>query len=280
MSNEWERPLTGLFGHSAPPQPATNFLAEIAKALEAVPPPQVNSGLSALFAPTSPPPRPNALGGLFGLRSPAPVPQPAAPQIRRKIFFSFHFDEDIRRSCVVRQSYRFRPGRKLPTANFYDRSLWESSKREGEESLKRLIREGMAGSSVTCVLAGTYTWQRPWVRYEIARSLVCRNGLFTVFIHNVKDPQHGFGQSGYDPLEFMGLELRPDGRGNICERVGNEWLYFDMHKAPVFWPRWLPKPDVGRLIPISRGTRSYDYHFDDGYNGLAAWAQLAAHDAR
>lgn len=280
MSNEWERPLRGLFGHSAPSEPATNFLAEIAKALEAVPPPQANSGLSALIAPTSTPSRPNALGGLFGLRSPAPVPQPAPPQIRRKIFFSFHFEEDIRRSCVVRQSYRFRPGRKLPTANFYDRSLWESSKREGEESLKRLIREGMAGSSVTCVLAGTYTWQRSWVRYEIARSLVCRNGLFTVFIHNVKDPHYGFGQPGFDPLEFVGLELRPDGRGNICERVGNEWFYFDLHRAPVFWPRWLPKPDVGRVIPISRGTRSYDYHFDDGYNGLAEWAQLAAHDAR
>jgi hypothetical protein len=283
MSNDRDRPYRGLFG-LPPPEPSStdNFFNHLLKALEAsrTPPPPTGVGLVTLFAPLSPQPQPNALGGIFGLQPPALAkPLPKAPQVRRRVFFSFHFEEDIRRSCLVRNSYRIRPGRKLPTANFHDRSLWETSKREGEESLKRLIREGMVGSSVTCVLAGTYTWQRTWVRYEIARSLVCGNGLFTVYIHNVKDPRNGMSTHGYDPLDFMGLELRPDGRGNICELVGEQWRLFDKHKAPVPWPRWLEKPTVGHVRRLSHGARAYDYHFDDGYNDLAEWAQLAAREA-
>lgn len=282
MSNDWNRPYRGLFGSPPPSSSTSNFLNGILKALEATPPapPPPVRGLRALFNPIPPNAQPNSLSGLFGLQPPVTAaPLPTVPQVRRRVFFSFYFEEDILRSSIVRKSYLFRPGRKLPTANFYDKSLWESSKREGEDSLKRLIREGMAGSSVTCVLAGTNTWQRPWVRYEIARSLVCGNGLFAVHIHNVKDPRDGMALPGPNPLHFMGLELRPDGRGNICERIGDQWYHFDMHKMPVRWPRWLLRPNVGHLCPLSNGARVYDYHFEDGYNGLAEWAQLAARDA-
>ena len=282
MSNDRNRPYRGLFGSPPPSSSTSNFLDGILKALEATtptPPPPVG-GLRALFSPIPPNAQPNALSGLFGLQPPVKAaPLPTVAQVRRRVFFSFYFEEDILRSSIVRKSYMFRPGRKLPTANFYDKSLWESSKRQGEDSLKRLIREGMAGSSVTCVLAGTNTWQRPWVRYEIARSLVCGNGLFAVHIHNVKDANVGIALPGPNPLHFMGLELRPDGRGNICELIGDQWYLFDWHKVPVRWPRWLRKPNVGHLCPLSNGTRAYDYHFEDGYNGLAEWAQLAARDA-
>lgn len=283
MGNDRNRPYRGLFGAPRSPQSYTdNSLKDLMRSLDAPakPPPSSGFGLAGLLPPKHPTPPSNALQGLLGLHSPASAkPLPAVAQVRRKVFFSFHFEEDIRRSVQVRKSYRIRPGKKLPTANFYDRSLWERSKRESEESLKRLIREGMKGSSVTCVLAGRYTWERPWVRYEIARSLVCGNGLFTVHIHNVKDPQHGVSDSGYNPLDFIGLELRPDGRGNICERIGDQWQRFEMHKSPVRWPRWLDKPPIGYLRPLSRNARAYDYHFDDGYNGLAEWAQIAARDA-
>lgn len=283
MSNDRNRLYRGIF-NASPPRlgPSDNPYNGLMQALESTkaPFPPTSLGLAALSPPAPLTPQTNAMASL-NVFHPAALakPLPTTPQVRRKVFFSFHFEEDIRRSCIVRNSYRIRPGRKLPTANFHDRSLWESSKREGEESLKRLIREGIVGSSVTCVLAGTYTWQRRWVRYEIARSLACCNGLFTVYIHNVKDPRQGIAIPGYDPLHFMGLELRPDGRGNICERVGEQWHRFDMHKGPVSWPRWLEKPNVGYVRPLSHGTRGYDYHLDDGYNGLSEWAQLAAREA-
>lgn len=279
MTQNRNRFNRGLFG-SAPAAPTTsNFLNDLFRAvsLQSPSPPGQNA-LMDLLAQKPAALQLNTLGNIFGQGlAKRPIP---FPEIRRKVFFSFHFEEDIRRSCVVRNSYRFRPGQKLPTANFYDRSLWESSKREGEASLKQLIREGMAGSSVTCVLAGTYTWQRRWVRYEIARSLVCRNGLFTVYIHNVKDPHRGTALAGYNPLDFVGLELRADGRGNIWELVAGGWQPYVMHRAPVAWPRWLAKPSVGYLFPLSHSARSYDYCLEDGYNRLAEWAQLAAHEGR
>lgn len=282
MSNDRNRPYRGLFGGPLPPSSDDNFLNDILNALQApapAAPPQL--GLGAFCNPHMRNPAPKGLSELLsGVQPPVTAaPLPTVPQVRRKVFFSFYFEGDIRRSVIVRNSYRIRPGRKLPTSNFHDKSLWESSKREGEESLKRLIREGMVGSSVTCVLAGTYTWQRPWVRYEIARSLVCGNGLFTVHIHNVKDPQLGVALPGPDPLDFMGLELRPDGRGNICELVKGQWERFPLHKAPVRWPRWLAKPKVNYLLPLSYGARAYDYCDNDGYNNLADWAHLAAVDA-
>ena len=283
MSHDPNRPFRGLFGSSPPPPNYTdNSFSGLLKALvvSATKPTPLAGGLGAFFGKPTQTAQSNTLSGLLGLPVPAlPLPLPTLPQVRRKVFFSFYYNADIRRSCIVRNSYRIRPGRKLPASNFYDRSLWESSKRVGEESLKQLIRSGMVGSSVTCVLAGTHTWQRSWVRYEIARSLVCGNGLFTVYINNVRDPRDGFASPGYNPLDFMGLQLRADGRGNICEMVEGKWLYFALHKAPVRWPRWLQKPQVGYLFPLSQGARAYDYHFDDGYDGLSEWAQLAAADA-
>ena len=68
---------------------------------------------------------------------------------------------------------------------FFEGSLWESSKRRGDESLKALIREGMKNTSVTCVLAGTYAYSRRWVRYEVARSVIKGNGLLSVKIHRM-----------------------------------------------------------------------------------------------
>lgn len=263
------------------------------------PPTSRYNALAGLLTP-APEPAPKPYNYLTGLLSPAsigspvlrayglspapalrPIPAPTvAPPVRRKVFFSFYYQGDIRRSCIVRNCYMFRKGSKPPSASFYDRSLWEKSKRESEESLKSLIRQGMAETSVTCILAGTETWSRPWVRFEIAHSLFRCNGFFTCYIHSVNDPHLGMAEPGYDPLWFMGLELRPDGRGNVVELIDNEWWHFEAMKRPVPWPTWMPKPSVGRLFRLSDYTRAYDYTLDDGHENLCHWAQEAAHAAR
>lgn len=79
---------------------------------------------------------------------------------KRRVFFSFHYQNDINRVNVVRNSWVVRPEDSDTAQGFYDASLWESSKRKSEESVKALIREGINKTSVTCVLAGTNTWER------------------------------------------------------------------------------------------------------------------------
>jgi hypothetical protein len=191
------------------------------------------------------------------------------------VFFSFHY-EDVCRTVQVRQSWRFRRGWNPPSENFYDKSLWESARTGNEKYLKNMIQRAMAGSTVTCVLAGSETWERPYVRFEIAHSLVIGNGLLTVFIHNVRHPQKGASRPGHNPLSCMGLELQTDGKGRVVEWLNGGWHHFNLMKAPVPWPRWLPKPAVGRLNALSVGAAVYDYVVNEGYVNLPQWAQYAA----
>jgi hypothetical protein len=102
----------------------------------------------------------------------------------RRVFFSFHYERDIWRVNVVRNSGAIEG---VAAAGFHDASLWEETKRRGDDAVKRLIDSGLAGTSVTVVLIGAKTAQRQYVSYEIAKSLSLGNGLLGIFIHNIKD---------------------------------------------------------------------------------------------
>ena len=101
----------------------------------------------------------------------------------RRVFFSFHYD-DVMGVNVVRNSDQI-VRRYETAARFYDKSLWEEAKKQGSLAIKRMINRGLNGSSVTCVLIGQHTWERPWVRYEILKSLARGNGVLGVHIHDV-----------------------------------------------------------------------------------------------
>jgi len=125
-------------------------------------------------------------------------------------FFSFHYVPDVWRAWNVRNSWVVNP-KEQEDRGFFDSSVFEASKKEGEESLKAFLRDGLKNTSVTCVLAGTDTWRRRWVRYEIARSVVKGNGLLTIHIHGVKDQDQKAGTKGTDPLSAMGVYRTTNG---------------------------------------------------------------------
>ena len=101
----------------------------------------------------------------------------------RRVFFSFHYD-DVTRVNVVRNSDQI-TRRYQSAARYYDKSLWEEAKKQGRLAIKRMINGALKGSSVTCVLIGQHTWERPWVRYEILKSFARGNGILGVQIHDV-----------------------------------------------------------------------------------------------
>src|SRR5580693_5388677 len=96
---------------------------------------------------------------------------PPPPAVKRKAYFAFHFD-DIMRVNNVRNAWKITHPDAAIHRSFYDSSLWESKKSEGDEAIKRLIREGVEYASAVCVLVGTETWSRRWVKYEMARSVI------------------------------------------------------------------------------------------------------------
>lgn len=102
----------------------------------------------------------------------------------RRVFFSFHYERDVWRATNVRNSGEVDA---TAAAGWDDASLWEEAKRKGRREIERLIDNGLRGTSVTVVLIGTETASRPWVKYEIERSIEKGNGLLGVRIHRIKD---------------------------------------------------------------------------------------------
>lgn len=114
----------------------------------------------------------------------------------RRVFFSFHYERDIWRVNVVRNSGAIEG---VAAAGFHDASLWEETKRRGGDAVKRLIDRGLEGTSVTVVLIGAETAQRLYVTYEIAKSISQGNGLLGILIHNIKDELGRPGTQGPVP---------------------------------------------------------------------------------
>jgi hypothetical protein len=102
----------------------------------------------------------------------------------RRVFFSFHYQNDIFRVNVVRKSGVVVGS---SAAGFQDASLWEKTKKRGPAAVRRLIDRGLEGTSVTCVLIGQKTANRKYVAYEIEQSVKKGNGLLGIHINDIPD---------------------------------------------------------------------------------------------
>ena len=156
----------------------------------------------------------------------------------RKVFFSFHYDADIRRVVQIRNSWVVRS--KGETQPFLDKAEWESFKRTGSSSIERWIEEQLKGTSVTVVLFGAQTYSRPWVKHEIKRSYELGKGLVAIDIHSVRDPQLGVALAGRNPLDHWSANRN------------------------------------GQMTSFSQLYRTYDWVRDDGYSNAATWIEQAA----
>lgn len=114
-----------------------------------------------------------------------------------RTFFSFHYQRDVQRASVVRNSSKLKPS---ITPEWIEASIWESAKETGNEAVKRLIDDALVGTSVTAVLIGAQTASRRWVNYEIDSSIERGNGLLGIYIHNIKDFAENTDQKGTNPL--------------------------------------------------------------------------------
>ncbi|MGH6900790.1 MAG: TIR domain-containing protein [Geminicoccaceae bacterium] len=176
------------------------------------------------------------------------------------MFFSFHHQQDIWRVNQIRNSWRYRHESEREAEGFYDGSIWERSKAAGDESFKALIREDIKNTSVTCVLAGTHTYRRRWVRYEIARSIVKGNGLLTVKIHSIRDSSGSTTSEGPNPLDYMGVYRVPDGRTLLADcDDSDQWRTYPDYTQAVDLPAGWEQPGGNTVIPLSRCGRVYDY---------------------
>lgn len=114
--------------------------------------------------------------------------------IKRKVFYSFHFGNDVMRVQLVRQMGAIE-GNEPVSAN-----AWEEVKRKGEASIKNWIDSTMEGKSCVVVLIGTETGERPWVKHEIRRAWELNKAILGVHIHNLKCARNGTCSKGANPF--------------------------------------------------------------------------------
>jgi hypothetical protein len=198
----------------------------------------------------------------------------------RRVFFSFDYNDDRSRANVVVGSWRDHYPDSAPAANFSDSRVWETAKDSDDESIKRLIREGIDGTSVTCVLTGAHTWESRWARYEIARSVEQGSGLLAVRINGIADTKtRQTSASGWNPLAYIGLGKAKDGRYFIFENVNGQWMRYQDHTTSIARPCYLADMSEGYVQPLSTGLVEYDYVKQNGAENLRRWIDLAGQRA-
>lgn len=190
----------------------------------------------------------------------------------RRIFFSFHYQDVIDfRANVVRQHWVTKPDRE--EAGFFDASIWENARRTNPTALKRLINSGLDRTSATCVLIGSETWQRPWVRYEILKSVLRGNHIFAVHINSITGKDKLTKQSGPNPLDFLGLSFSASGdSGTLLHFEGGRWQnYTEIDGSSSYRPGNLARKYWGKSLKLSDVYTTYDWVRNDGYNNFSSW---------
>jgi hypothetical protein len=192
----------------------------------------------------------------------------------RTVFFSFHYQRDILRVQQVKQHYVTKGN--YTEAGFFDGSLEERAKKDGDVVVKNLINKGLGGSSVLCVLIGKETYTRRWVDYEILKSVELGMGVFGVRIHKLKDPNDGPDTAGGNPFDYLGYGKR-DTKLQPMIRYESGWKNapylssIDRAVAP-----YLTDPE-GHVL--SNLFSVHDWLDDDGYNNFGSWVEAAAKQA-
>ena len=144
--------------------------------------------------------------GLSQIRSPAKnllfgTVASTSTTVKRKVFFSFHFEGDAWRAGQVR-NMGLVDGNQPCTDND-----WERVRRGGDQAINRWINGQLAGRTCTVVLIGSQTATRPWIRHEIVESWNRKMGVLGIHVHNLKSPIDPFGVTikGANPFAMVRL---------------------------------------------------------------------------
>jgi hypothetical protein len=157
----------------------------------------------------------------------------------RKVFFSFHYENDVVRAYQVRNSWVTKDS----ASGFVDAAEFEKVEKGGDKAIKTWINSQLVGTSVTVVLIGSDTSKRPYIQYELQESYAKGNGLLGVYIHKCKNLAGKTSVKGSNHF------------GEIGKDENNKPVYF------------------------STNYKCYDWVDDSGYSNLDDWIEAAAKSA-
>jgi hypothetical protein len=162
----------------------------------------------------------------------------------RKVFFSFHYENDIWRVNQIRNSQVV--AAKYGTPQFIDKASWESVRKKKRNEIMDWIDRQMLGTSVIVVLIGCDTHDREYVQYEIEQAYYRKMGMLGIYINNVKNQERETSYLGECPFKYVQVSYRN---------------------------KLVPLLDV-----ISYDIQSYGWS-KDGYDNIGEWIEEAARAA-
>jgi Thoeris protein ThsB, TIR-like domain len=192
----------------------------------------------------------------------------------KRVYFCFHYQDVIDfRANVVRNHWLTKDDRE--DAGFFDASIWEEAQKKGDVALKRLINSGLENTSCTCVLIGTNTYERPWVRYEIFKSMKKWNSVFGVHINEIKGKDQKTKIKGYNPFDYLGIEYSKTGKTlTMYEWNGSKWIeYYEIDGSSSYVIDEVAQSDKGNFFQLSKFYPIYDWIENDGYNNFSNWVR-------
>lgn len=112
----------------------------------------------------------------------------------RKVFYSFHFDNDNWRAAQVRNIGAVE-GDKPVNGN-----KWEDVKSKSDSVIKSWIDDQLKDKSCLVVLIGSETYDRKWVKYEIERAWEIGKAVCGIYINKLEDSSGNQSPEGKNPL--------------------------------------------------------------------------------
>ena len=117
----------------------------------------------------------------------------------RRVFFSFHYENDNWRVSQVRE-IGVVEGNPVALDN-----EWEEVKSDGAAAIKKWIDDNLKNRSCTIVLVGEETAGRKWINYEIKKSWEDGKGVIGIYIHGLKDQYKHISKKGKNPFDDFTL---------------------------------------------------------------------------
>ncbi|MDD5672694.1 MAG: TIR domain-containing protein [Chitinivibrionales bacterium] len=186
----------------------------------------------------------------------------------KRVYFAFHYKDVIDFRANVVRKHNFLQG--VEKAGYYDASIWEEAKKTSPLALKRLINKELENTTVTTVLIGTETCIRPWVRYEILKSLERGNSVLGVHINSIPGKDQKTKANGPNPFDYIGLSVSEDGRtARPTEWNGTKWVYYS--ELDQFAIAEQPLDKRNKNWQLSYWFKTYDWIADKGYDNFTDW---------
>lgn len=186
----------------------------------------------------------------------------------KRVYFAFHYQDVIDFRANVVRNHNFVEG--VQKAGYFDASIWEEARKKGSLAIKRMINSELDNTTVTAILIGSNTYARPWVRYEIFKSIERGNSVIGIHINSIKGKDQKTKLIGPNPFDYLGLIINNEGtKGTPREWNGEKWI--DYSELGSFEIGQQPVANRNRGFKLSHWLPVYDWVANNGYENFNNW---------